>query len=106
MEIGSYFISWVALVPLVVLITEALIRLFKESKKLTKQIIAGAVTVALCLFGYFVNLGMFKDLNLVVSILYAIPVALAAMGFSTIDKIKFYLEIIMNFLKLIKEPKE
>ena len=105
MEVGSYFLSFTALVPFTVMIAEAVIRLFKLSTDLGKQITAGVVAVILCFIGMWLDLGLFKDFGVLATVAYAVPTALAAMGLATIEKAKLLLDVIMNFLKLAKEPK-
>jgi hypothetical protein len=99
MDIGSYFGSLVALVPLVVLATEFLKNTLKIEKTWVKQVLAWAVSVALCLVGDWLNLGMFKDFNLVTTVAYGVATGLVANGVFDITVVQTLLTFLLNLLK-------
>lgn len=98
MSISDYFLSLMALVPLVVLITDIFIRVFQLEKKLAKQITATLVSLALCAIGGILKLGMFADFSIWETIAYTIGTALGAMGFYTIEKIQQVLDFLLQWL--------
>ena len=98
MDITQYFVSFAALVPLVVLIADFLIRMLKIEKSALKQITAWAVSVILCLLAMWWNIGMFTDLNVVHTILYAFGAGLAANGFFDIGIIQTLLNFLLQWL--------
>lgn len=99
MEIGSYFVSLVALVPLVVVIAEYLKTTFKVEKSWVKQVLAWGVSVGLCLIGDLLNLGMFKDFNVVTTLAYGVATGLVANGVFDITIVQTLLNLLLNLLK-------
>jgi hypothetical protein len=99
MDIGSYFVSLVALVPLVILASDFIKRTLKIEKGWLKQLIAWAVSVGLCLIGMWFDLGMFKDFTAVQTVAYGIATGLVANGVFDITIVQTLLDLILKFLK-------
>jgi hypothetical protein len=98
MEISSYFVSLVALVPLVVLITDFLIRWLKVLKPWIKQVISWVIAVGLCLVGMWFDLGMFAEFTAGTTIAYGIAAGLVANGIFDMKIIQTLLDILLKFI--------
>jgi biotin transporter BioY len=99
MDIGNYFVSLLALVPLVVLISEFLKKTFKVEKSWLKQVLSWVVAVVLCLVGDWLNLGMFKDFSLITTLAYGVATGLVANGVFDISIVQTLLNLLLNLLK-------
>ena len=98
MDIANYFISLVALVPLVVLITDFLVRWLKIQKSAVKQVLSWVISIALCLAGMWLNLGMFASFSVGVTLAYGLATGLVANGIFDINLVQMLLDIILKFL--------
>lgn len=98
MEIGNYFVSLVALVPLVVLISDFLKRWLKIDKTWVKQVTAWVVSVLLCLVGMWFDLGMFETFKIGTTLAYGVAVGLVANGVFDVGFVQTLLDLILKFL--------
>lgn len=98
MNITDYFVSLVALVPLVILITDFLKRWLKIEKTWIKQVLSWVISLVLCLIGMWFNLGIFADFSLIVTLAYGIATGLVANGVFDIELVKTLLDFILKFL--------
>jgi hypothetical protein len=96
--LSSYFVSFAALVPLVVLVSS-----FVNSKlKIAgfwKQLASWAVSIIICYLGWWFKLGMFENLTVWIVGLYGLGIGLAANGVFDIA----FIQSILAGLKLEKQ---
>jgi hypothetical protein len=98
MDFTSVFLNLTALVAFIVVVTDALIRIFKTQKKLFKQITAWTLSVVVSLIGFWLKQGLFSELTLLASLATSIGVGLAANGLATVDKMKTILDFLLQLL--------
>lgn len=98
MDISNYFISLAALLPLVVLITDLVVRWLKIQKSTVKQIVSWVISVLLCFFGMFLNLGMFADFSVVTTVAYGFATGLVSNGIFDIKLVQTLLDLILKFI--------
>lgn len=94
-SIESFFLSLVALVPLVTALA-AFVNSKLTANGTTKQIIAWILSIAVCFGAWFLKLGMFADLSWYITLAYGFAVGLAANGFFDIKII----QAVLNTLRL------
>lgn len=98
MNITDYFLSLAALVPLVVLISDFIIRGLNIQKAFVKQIISWVIAVVACLVGMWFDLGMFVDLSIWKTLAYGLATGLIANGIFDITIVQTILNFLFKFL--------
>ena len=102
MDLSQYFVSLATIVPLAVLITEFLKLKLKIEKNWAKQVTAWVISVVLCLFGMWLNLGILSHVTFVQAVAYGIATGLVANGIFDLSIVQTLLNLLLGFLK----PKE
>jgi hypothetical protein len=96
MSILSIFGSLAAIIAVVPVITEALKKAFKADFGAWPQIISWLVSIALCMLGYFLNLGMFEGVQWYYALAAGFGCGLASNGVFDIELVQKILEAIFK----------
>ena len=99
MDLSQYFVSLATIVPLAVLITEFLKLKLKIEKNWLKQVTAWVISVVLCLFGMWLNLGILADVTVIQAVVYGVATGLVANGIFDLNMVQTLLAFLLSFLK-------
>jgi len=99
MDFLSIFGSLAAIIAVVPIITEALKKAFKADFGAWPQIISWAVSIILCIVGYFLNLGMFENGTWYYALAVGFGCGLASNGVFDIKIVEMILEAIFKTKK-------
>jgi hypothetical protein len=94
----QYFISLAALVPLIVLATDFIIRWLKIVTPTTKQIISWVISVLLCLFAAWIDIGIFAGISFPKTVIYGFAAGLVANGVFDVNLVQTFLDFVFKFL--------
>ena len=97
-NIVDYFKNLSALVPLVVLITDFLIRWLKVEKGWIKQALSWGISLLLCGAGVWFDIGMFVDLPIGYLLVYGIAAGLVSNGIFDIKVVQMLLDFVLQFI--------
>jgi hypothetical protein len=94
----QYFYSLAALVPLIILITDFIIRLLPIKTSPAKQMLSWAVSVLICLAAAWVDIGIFAEMPIWETLIYAFCTGLVANGVFDIGMVQVFLDFVLKFL--------
>lgn len=94
----QYFLSLAALVPLIVLATDLIIRWLKVEDSSLKQMISWGVSVLVCLFAAWVDIGIFSGISIWQTILYGVGAGLVSNGIFDLGAVQMFLDFVFKFL--------
>jgi hypothetical protein len=100
-ELPYHFSTFILLVAIVPIVTEALKKMlgvYKYTPDLLIQILSWSVGILLALFGWWVKLGFLADLLWYQALLYGFGASLAANGVADTKLIQKIIELIISFL--------
>lgn len=97
-NIVDYFKNLAALVPLVVLITDFLIRWLKVEKGWIKQALSWGISLLLCGVGVWFDIGMFAGLPFWHLIVYGFAAGLVSNGIFDIKVVQMFLDFLLQFI--------
>ena len=98
MDISQYFVSLAVLIPLIILITDFLVRWLKIEKSWVKQVLSWGVSLILCAVGVTFDLGMFAGVPTYHFVLYGLGVGLVSNGIFDINVVQMLLDFIFKLL--------
>jgi len=98
MDLVQYFQSLPLIAALIITVSEYLTR-FTKVYGLWAQIQSWAISIAIALLGYFLQLGIFEGINLLWTFIYGISAGLIANGLFDFELIKAFLELIKVRIK-------
>ena len=105
MDLNDFFVSLAALVPLILSISDFLIRLFKFEKGIPRQITSWVVSLAICGTGAALEVGFLTGATIPQVVLYGLAAGLLTNGIFDISLIQTVLDYIFKFLpKKEQEP--
>lgn len=94
----QYFFSLAALIPLIVMITDFIIRWLKVEIASVKQMISWIVSVLLCLFAAWIDVGIFSGISIWETIIYAVGAGLVSNGIFDMGVVQMFLDFVFKFL--------
>lgn len=94
----QYFFSLAALVPLIVMAADFIIRWLKVEDSSLKQMISWGVSISLCLFAAWVDIGIFSGISIWQTILYGVGAGLVSNGIFDLGLVQMFLDFVFKFL--------
>lgn len=94
----QYFFSLAALVPLIILVTDFIVRWLKVEFASVKQMISWGVSIVLCLFAAWIDIGIFSGISIWETLIYGLGAGLVSNGIFDMEVVQMFLNFVFKFL--------